>query len=297
MAEPSRVTQPPTSENDRWTGPETRLWDLWRQGLCPDVRLFLQEESALTLSQLAAVLRIDQRERWWLGQRVPAMAYLNDHKALQSDPEAAIELIYGEFLLREELGESPSVDEYLVDYPQYAERLRTQVELHRALAGDTAAAKESTFLPLSGFSPPTQGASRWPGVTGFVILEELGRGGMGVVYRARQRRPGRTVALKMLLAGACASPELLDRLRNEAEAVARMQHPHVVQIFEVTEHDGLTCLVLEYVDGGTLAQKIGGTPQPVNRGGAVDRDHSPAPSTRLTSRESFTATSSRPTYC
>ena len=70
----------------------------------------------------------------------------------------------------------------------------------------------------------------------------------------------------MLLAGACASPELLDRLRNEAEAVARMQHPHVVQIFEVTEHDGLTCLVLEYVDGGTLAQKIGGTPQPVNEG-------------------------------
>ena len=99
-----------------------------------------------------------------------------------------------------------------------------------------------------------------------MILEELGRGGMGVVYRARQRRPGRTVALKMLLAGACASPELLDRLRNEAEAVARMQHPHVVQIFEVTEHDGLTCLVLEYVDGGTLAQKLGGAPQPVNEG-------------------------------
>ena len=70
----------------------------------------------------------------------------------------------------------------------------------------------------------------------------------------------------MLLAGACASPELLDRLRNEAEAVARMQHPHVVQIFEVTEHDGLTCLVLEYVAGGTLAQKIGGAPQSVNEG-------------------------------
>ena len=70
----------------------------------------------------------------------------------------------------------------------------------------------------------------------------------------------------MLLAGACASPELLDRLRNEAEAVAQMQHPHVVQIFEVTERDGLTFLVLEYIDGGTLAQKIGGTPQPVNEG-------------------------------
>ena len=176
-------------------------------------------------------------------------------------------MIYGEFLLREELGESPSVDEYLGDYPQYAERLRTQVELHRALAGDTAASgrrQRSSRFPALPRRPT--GAARWPGVTGFVILEELGRGGMGVVYRARQRRPGRTVALKMLLAGARASPELLDRLRNEAEAVARMQHPHVVQIFEVTEHDGLPCLVLEYVDGGTLAQKIGGTPQPVKEG-------------------------------
>ena len=124
MAEPNGVNQPPTSDSAQWAGPETRLWDLWRQGLRPDVRLFLRETGALTPSQLAAVLRIDQRERWWLGQRVPAMAYLNDHQALQAEPEAAIEVIYGEFLLREELGESPSVDEYLVDYPQYAERLR-----------------------------------------------------------------------------------------------------------------------------------------------------------------------------
>ena len=54
------------------------------------MRRFLHEAGALTLSQLAAVLRIDQRERWWLGQRVPAMAYLNDHQALQAEPEAAI---------------------------------------------------------------------------------------------------------------------------------------------------------------------------------------------------------------
>ena len=266
MAELNRAIQPPTSDSADWHPPETRLWELWRQGLRPDVRIFLREAGELTPSQLAAVLRIDQRERWWLGQRAPAMAYLHDHPALEAEPEAAIEVIYSEFLLREELGESPSLDEYLLDYPRYAARLRSQVELHRALAEDPATGKESTFLPVSAYSLPTEDAARWPDLTNFVILEELGRGGMAVVYRARQRRPSRTVALKLLLAGACASPELLDRLRNEAEAVARMQHPHVVQIFEVTEHDGLTCLVLEYVAGGTLAQKIGGTPQSVNEG-------------------------------
>jgi eukaryotic-like serine/threonine-protein kinase len=263
MPEPNRLTKPPPSDPVDWTGPEARLWDLWRQNLRPDVREFLHETGELPLSQLAAVLRIDQRERWWLGQRIPATAYLSEHQALLTEPEAAFELIYGEFLLREELGESPSVDEYVRDYPQYAERLRTQVGLHRALSGDPATGERSTSFADSGISPPTGAAARWPGVRGFVILEELGRGGMGVVYRARQQGLGRTVALKMLLAGARASPELLDRLRNEAEAVARMQHPHVVQIFEVTEYDGLPCLVLEYVDGGTLAQKIGGTPQPV----------------------------------
>src|SRR5262245_43249785 len=137
MPEPNGVTQPRTSDTSQWVSPETRLWDLWREGLRPDVRLLLHETGELTPSQLASVLRIDQRERWWLGERVPAVAYLNEHQALRSEPEAAIEVIYGEFLLREELGEAPSVHEYLVEFPQYAERLRTQVELHRALEADT----------------------------------------------------------------------------------------------------------------------------------------------------------------
>jgi tetratricopeptide (TPR) repeat protein/tRNA A-37 threonylcarbamoyl transferase component Bud32 len=99
-------------------------------------------------------------------------------------------------------------------------------------------------------------------IAGHEILGELGRGGMGVVYKARQLQLNRMVALKMVLAGAHAAPEQLKRFQTEAEAVARLKHPNIVQIYEVGEYDGLPFFSLEYVDGGTLASRIGGKPQP-----------------------------------
>ena len=101
-----------------------------------------------------------------------------------------------------------------------------------------------------------------PSVAGYEILGVLGRGGMGVVYKARQEKLNRLVALKMVLAGAHASAEQLARFYTEAEAVARLQHPNIVQIFDVGEFEGLPFFSLEYVDGGTLASKIAGKPQP-----------------------------------
>jgi serine/threonine protein kinase/tetratricopeptide (TPR) repeat protein len=99
-----------------------------------------------------------------------------------------------------------------------------------------------------------------PAVAGYELLGELGRGGMGVVYKARQIKLNRLVALKMVLSGAHASQTQLDRFFVEAEAVGQMVHPNIVQIHEVGEHDGLPYFSLEYVDGGCLSETIARKP-------------------------------------
>src|SRR5207253_8365623 len=95
-----------------------------------------------------------------------------------------------------------------------------------------------------------------------VIEKELGRGGMGVVYLARQTTLNRPVALKMILGGGYAGGAEFRRFLAEAEAIARFQHPNIVQVYECGEHDGVPYLSLEYCDGGSLDRKLAGTPLP-----------------------------------
>src|SRR5437868_4307174 len=101
-----------------------------------------------------------------------------------------------------------------------------------------------------------------PQVPGYEILEELGRGGMGVVYKARQVGLNRIVALKMILDKAHAAAEQRTRFLREAETVARLQHPHIVQIHEIGTHEGNAYLALEFIDGPTLAAHCDHRPQP-----------------------------------
>ena len=125
----------------------------------------------------------------------------------------------------------------------------------------------SNFWSTSGAdsSPVSRAKSKAmkrPEIPGYEILGELGRGAMGVVYRAREIRLNREVALKMILAGEHTCPDTLARFMAEAETIARLKHPHIVQIYAIGDWEGRPYVELEYVEGGSLGSKLDGTPWP-----------------------------------
>jgi WD40 repeat protein len=257
------LSNPPAARPDS----RARDWWLrWRQEQRPDFGAFAGAGARLTPEQALAVLRLDQHERWQAGERVPAEAYLETHAFLRADPELGLVLVYSEYLWRKERAEPVALDEYEQRFPHYAERLRDQESFHLAAAPDSGpgmTAAESGDTPVAeprrhvaGLPAPS------PVVDGYEIIAELGRGGMGIAYKALDLRLKRLVALKIIREDTQADADQVARLRREAEAVARLQHPNIVQIFEVGEQAGRPYLALEYVNGGTLAEHFAGTPLP-----------------------------------
>ncbi|HKB06440.1 MAG TPA: protein kinase, partial [Gemmataceae bacterium] len=191
--------------------------------------------------------------------------------AAPESPEAALESLVGqiadEFTRRLRRGERPTTAEYADRYPELAELLAEILPAVQALnpAGGAALAETPATRDTRAdraVIPPA------PRLADYEVLGEIGHGGMGVVYKARHRALGRVVALKVLRSHDAAD---LERFRTEAQAVAGLQHPHVVQLFEVGEADGRPFLALEYVPGGSLADRIRGEPQPPREAAALVR--------------------------
>ena len=207
-----------------------------------------------TSAQLLERLRNEQRKRWEGGERVLAETLLQHHVTLQANADCALELVYNEMLLREKFGDPPQLEEYVERFPQFAPGLKRLFEVHQVL--ESGGTLDGT--PLEG-TPGTSTADL-PAVPGYEVLREVGRGGMGIVYEAWQIGLNRPTAIKMILAGDHASPQELARFQTEAEAVGRLQHPNIVQIYEVGESKGRPYLSMEYVAGGSLGQKLQGVP-------------------------------------
>jgi WD40 repeat protein/tetratricopeptide (TPR) repeat protein/tRNA A-37 threonylcarbamoyl transferase component Bud32 len=171
-------------------------------------------------------------------------------------------------------GQEVSAEDLCRDRPDLVERLRHDLRAVQAMEAFLDTGSRETLPPAAppdaaGATLPPRPedssdapAAPWPVVPGYEIQGELGRGSMGVVYKARHVKLNRVVALKMVLAGGHAGPEDLARFLAEAEAVAALQHPHIVHLYDFGQQEGLPFFTLEFVPGGSLADKLNGTPVP-----------------------------------
>jgi serine/threonine protein kinase len=222
----------------------------WREGSQPDIDDFLPAEgSKRTL--LVELAHVDLEFRLKKGEPARVESYLRRYPVLSQDSAVVLDLLEAEHELRQRSDGPIDLDEYARRFPAYIEQLRKRLACAATLADGKATLRRAS----RGLKPPV--------VAGYEIIDEIGRGGMGVVYRARQLGLERMVALKMVLTGLHAEPKNLARLRTEAATLARLQHPHIVQIYDVGEVEGRPYFVFEFVAGGSLSQRLGGKPQPV----------------------------------
>src|SRR5215471_9896948 len=176
------------------------------------------------------------------------------------DKEARVDRLIADYLEAEGAGAAPGAEALLRDHPDLADELRSfladRQEFRRLAEPIRPPAPRPGLEATVGASSPTlTGRCSAPGDTldDYELLAELARGGMGVVYKARQKSLGRVVALKMILAGQLASADDVRRFRTEAEAAANLDHPNIVPIHEVGEHDGQHFFSMKLVEGGNLA--------------------------------------------
>jgi serine/threonine-protein kinase len=173
-------------------------------------------------------------------------------------------------LLQDVLDSGSSLEEACRESPELLPQLRKRWERVRAIqaqVGELFPAPEST--PGPGVTLPMRSVVELPQIPGYDVQGVLGRGGMGVVFKAWHLRLHRPVALKMLLVGACATRAEKLRFVREAEAVANLTHPNIVQVHDVGDHDGQPYFTMEFVDGDSLAEQLKGAPQPPRQAAAL----------------------------
>jgi tRNA A-37 threonylcarbamoyl transferase component Bud32 len=195
-----------------------------------------------------------------------------------SEREERLNEVLAAYLRASEAGQAPGLQELLAHHPDLADEIeiflanRAQIErLAHSLHGARPAASSGSSETLTFAEEQDSGASllgkRLRYFGDYELMQEIARGGMGVVYKARQVSLNRVVALKMILTGQLASATDVQRFHTEAEAAANLDHPNIVPIFEVGEYEGQCYFSMKLIEGGNLAQAMAG-----GRGAGVGKD-------------------------
>jgi hypothetical protein len=224
----------------------------WLAGRPEPIEALLPPEDSLHYQATLLELVFIELEFWWKchgredlngsGGQEPALVegYLRRFPRL-NDEAIILELLQQESYVRHQFGDRPGPEEYRRRFPSL---VVTGTEVGITLPEGVPCGRRPQPIP------------------GYEIVGELARGGMGVVYQARQLALNRPVAIKVLASGALAYPSERWRFLREAQATACLQHPNIVQVFEVGEHGGYPYITMEMVSGGNLARRIAGKPQP-----------------------------------
>jgi WD40 repeat protein len=229
---------------EAWLAEFEEGWD--EQRLATRVEQLPPAGQPLRLPALIELVKIDLERNWQHGRRLSLADYTARYPELGPAEALPPDLLLAEDEICRQFGEVPAT---------------------LAATTDLVAARSPALARRAGPAPAAAG--RVPCVPGYEVLGKLGQGGMGAVYKARHLRLNRVVALKVIGDTVNARPADLVRFSQEAEVIAHLQHPNIVQIYEVGEYADGSYLALEYVDGSTLDRQVNGIPQPPREAGRL----------------------------